>query len=94
MGSTGHWPVPSGDPPDGTAKRFCLAIPLQNYNTLLHSSRRVADRYGRVARATHFENKAHEWAISKSALTVRQFRVVAFKASFFSTALFENFVVP
>jgi hypothetical protein len=24
MGGTGHWPVPSGDPPDGTGEALCL----------------------------------------------------------------------
>jgi hypothetical protein len=23
-GGTGHWPVPSGDPPDGTGEALCL----------------------------------------------------------------------
>jgi len=30
MGSTGHWPVSSGDPPEETEKRLCQAIPPKN----------------------------------------------------------------
>lgn len=53
-GRTGDSPVPSGDPPDGTKssaggpKRSSFAS--QRFS---RSDRRVADRVGRVARATH-----------------------------------------
>ena len=52
-GSTGHWPVPSGDSPDGTGWTSAKPGALDSSNGLGHSGRRVADRHGRVARATH-----------------------------------------
>jgi len=53
LGSTGHWLVPPGDPPGETP-----SVVARNKHGLLssfYSGRRVADRNGRVARATHFE---------------------------------------
>jgi hypothetical protein len=44
------------------AKRFYLAILPQKGGAFRHSGRRVADRYGRVARSTHFENTP--WYVS------------------------------
>ena len=43
LGGTGHWPVPSGDSPDGTER---LAIPVGGSPT----------GTGRGARSTHFKN--------------------------------------
>ena len=51
-GSTGHRPVPSGDSPDGTGWTSAKPGALDSLNILGHSGRRVADRHGRVARAT------------------------------------------
>jgi len=36
-GGTGHWPVSSGDPPDETEKRICLAIPPETRSAFLHA---------------------------------------------------------
>jgi hypothetical protein len=50
-GGTGHWPVSSGDPPDETEKRLCLAIPPKKCVTLLFSGRRLGlapSRFGTV----------------------------------------------
>ena len=54
-GSTGHWPVPSGDPPDGTPVAELLLIMRCYKICSLHSGRLVADRDGRVARATQIK---------------------------------------
>src|SRR6266568_7052408 len=53
-GSTGDPPVPSGDSPDGTG----AAVRANGHGLSQHysSGRRVADRSGRVARTTHFQN--------------------------------------
>ena len=51
-GSTGHWPVSSGDPPDETEKRICLvAIPLETCSAFLHAGRRVSPMPGRGSAA-------------------------------------------
>ena len=56
-GGPGHWPGPSGDPPDGMAP---LAQPPSRrpYRPRAPRAfgRRVADRDGRVARSTHLSN--------------------------------------
>jgi len=56
IGSTGHRPVSSGDPPEGMGwLPFADNLP-QKSDACGRSDRRVADRYGRVARSTYFEN--------------------------------------
>src|SRR5437867_11593579 len=52
MGGTGHWPVPSGDSPDGTGRAANELNRRRPSVTPSHSARRVAERGGRVARAT------------------------------------------
>jgi len=64
LGSTGHWPVPSGDSPDGTGATV-RANGHGLFATLLAEVRRVADRGGRVARATHFQNRLSEKLLTK-----------------------------
>src|SRR6266576_1958839 len=55
-GSTGDPPVPSGDSPDGTRARLSSMSTADRNGAQCRSGRRVADRGGRVARATHFRN--------------------------------------
>src|SRR5207249_3259664 len=47
-----HWPVSSGDSPDGTGRAVSDLKRPQPSVTPPHSARRVAERGGRVARAT------------------------------------------
>ena len=49
MGSTGHWPVPSGDPPDGRAARIETETLVDNKSITPISFGGVAERDGRVA---------------------------------------------
>jgi hypothetical protein len=53
MGSTGHWPVPSGDSPDGSAGDMFSSCPSLCSASHSRTGRQVADRNGRVARSTH-----------------------------------------
>src|SRR5438552_1690909 len=54
-GGTGDPPVPSGDSPDGTERPFeSVTMACLRRYSLCIPDRRVADRSGRVARATHF----------------------------------------
>jgi hypothetical protein len=54
MGSTGHWPVPPGDPPDGTEAGVELEIQakVSSVAQLFRSASRRPERA--VARSTHF----------------------------------------
>ena len=61
MGSTGHWPVPPGDPPGGTASAVAPnKHGLLSMGSSLCSGRRVADQNGRVARAIRFQRGANK----------------------------------
>jgi len=56
-GSTGDPPVPSGDSPDGGSGDSSQWGRAFRDFACRSSGRRVADRGGRVARATHFQNR-------------------------------------
>jgi len=45
LGSTGHWPVPSGDSPDGMEGRLKPATTRSNLNICCRSAGRVAQRH-------------------------------------------------
>ena len=53
VGSTGHWPVPYGDPPGGTGRTpACNTAAAGSTSVSAIPVGGVADRHGRVARAT------------------------------------------
>src|SRR6266516_4311926 len=74
LGSTGHWPVPSGESPENGSYSRALGMA---FRSVAHRSpgRRVADRGGRVAHrggrvvhTTHFQNPISGNPAGKKAL--------------------------
>jgi len=61
LSSTSHWSVPPGDTMGGTAGAIARNEQgLSSMGSSLCSGRRVADRNGRVARATRFQRGANK----------------------------------